>query len=79
MEKWWDTDNLDEYDRATEDWLAVVNRLPPVRTESGERPTFEQLRFWYLQLQPKQRWAYSVYRETSQVMARRSEDEDFLN
>lgn len=65
MEKWWDAASLDDYDRQTEDWVGIVNRLPPVRTEDGSPPTREQLRFWYLQLQPKQRWAYSVYRETS--------------
>lgn len=62
--KWWDTDILDQYDAQTEDWAEIVKRLPPIRTEDGTPPTWEYKRFWYLQLQPKQRWAYSLYRET---------------
>jgi hypothetical protein len=64
--KWWDTDVLDQYDAEAEDWMAIVDRLPPIRTETSDPPTWEQRRFWYLQLQPKQRWAYSVYRETAE-------------
>lgn len=64
-EKWWDTEILDQYDAETEDWMGIVERLPPIRTESGDPPTWDQRRFWYLQLQPKQRWAYSVYREAA--------------
>lgn len=63
--KWWDTDILDQYDAGAEDWMSIVERLPPIRTETGDQPTWEQRRFWYLQLQPKQRWAYSIYRETA--------------
>lgn len=70
MEKWWDTDTLDEYDSEAEDWVEIVNRLPSVRTEDGSPPTREQLRFWYLQLQPKQRWAYSMYREVVEASAK---------
>lgn len=62
--KWWDTDILDQYDAETEDWMGIVDRLPPIRIEGGDPPTWEQRRFWYLQLRPKQRWAYSIYRET---------------
>ncbi|MGH2757927.1 MAG: hypothetical protein ACRDKJ_00010 [Actinomycetota bacterium] len=64
-EKWWDTDILYEYDAEAEDWVGIVDRLSPIRTEDGSPPMWEQRRFWYLQLQPKQRWAYSVYREAS--------------
>ena len=67
MDKWWDTKILDRYDAATEDWLSIAQRLPPLRTEDGSPPTREQLRFWYHQLQPKQQWAYSVYRETAEA------------
>lgn len=76
METWWDIEILGDYDAESEDWAEIVRRLPAIRTEDGTPPTLEQRRFWYLQLQPKQRWAYSVCREATESQARQPAAEE---